>query len=153
MNTVDGSRRAAAPEIGRRRVREVIDQVGLTDVAGTRAGAFPLGMGQRLGIASALLADPATILLDEPVNGLDSEGVLWIRTLLKCLAAEGRTVFVSSHLMMRWPSPQTISRCAAATTTARCWSTWPTGTDRLMCSWAGKPATSPTGCALIPACR
>jgi len=90
---------AATTGIGRRRVREVIDQVGLTDVAGKRAGAFSLGMGQRLGIASALLADPATILLDEPVNGLDPEGVLWIRTLLKSLAAEGRTVFVSSHLM------------------------------------------------------
>ncbi len=85
--------------IGRRRVDEVIDMVGLTDVAGKRAGGFSLGMGQRLGIASALLGDPRVIVLDEPVNGLDPEGVLWIRNLLKGLAAEGRTVFVSSHLM------------------------------------------------------
>jgi ABC-2 type transport system ATP-binding protein len=85
--------------IPRRRVEEVIGMVGLGDVAGKRAGAFSLGMGQRLGIAGALLADPATVLLDEPVNGLDPEGVLWIRELLKSLAAEGRTVFLSSHLM------------------------------------------------------
>lgn len=85
--------------IGRRRVDEVIDMVGLTEVAGQRAGGFSLGMGQRLGVASALLGDPEVIVLDEPVNGLDPEGVLWIRTLLTGLAAEGRTVFVSSHLM------------------------------------------------------
>jgi ABC-2 type transport system ATP-binding protein len=85
--------------IGRRRVEELVDLVGLHDVARKRAGKFSLGMGQRLGIASALLGDPATVLLDEPVNGLDPEGVHWIRTLLKQLAAEGRTVFVSSHLM------------------------------------------------------
>jgi ABC-2 type transport system ATP-binding protein len=85
--------------IGRRRVQELIDLVGLHDVAGKRAGQFSLGMGQRLGIASALLGDPSTLLLDEPVNGLDPEGIHWIRTLLKQLAAEGRTVFVSSHLM------------------------------------------------------
>lgn len=90
---------AATTGIGRRRVEEVIDLVGLHDVAGRRAGAFSLGMGQRLGIASALLGDPATVMLDEPVNGLDPEGILWIRNLLKNLAAEGRTVFVSSHLM------------------------------------------------------
>src|SRR5450755_1972414 len=90
---------AATTGIGRRRVQEVIDLVGLAEVAGKRAGTFSLGMGQRLGIASALLGDPATILLDEPVNGLDPEGVRWIRNLLKGLAAEGRTVFVSSHLM------------------------------------------------------
>ncbi|MER7930616.1 ABC transporter ATP-binding protein [Streptomyces sp. NPDC096057] len=82
-----------------RRVEEVIDMVGLRGVARKRAGGFSLGMGQRLGIASALLGDPATIILDEPVNGLDPEGVLWIRNLLKDLAAQGRTVFVSSHLM------------------------------------------------------
>jgi ABC-2 type transport system ATP-binding protein len=90
---------AATTGIGRRRVEQVIDLVGLREVAGQRAGAFSLGMGQRLGIASALLGDPATIMLDEPVNGLDPEGILWIRNLLKGLAAEGRTVFVSSHLM------------------------------------------------------
>jgi ABC-2 type transport system ATP-binding protein len=77
----------------------VIDLAGLGSVARKRAGAFSLGMGQRLGIAAALLGDPATVMLDEPVNGLDPEGVLWIRTLLTSLAAEGRTVFVSSHLM------------------------------------------------------
>ncbi|WP_377272882.1 ABC transporter ATP-binding protein [Peterkaempfera sp. SMS 1(5)a] len=85
--------------IPRRRVDEVIELTGLQGVAKKRAGAFSLGMGQRLGIAAALLGDPATIMLDEPVNGLDPEGVLWIRNLLTGLAAEGRTVFVSSHLM------------------------------------------------------
>src|SRR5215472_16075431 len=85
--------------IGRRRVDEVIGMAGLGDVAGKRVGGFSLGMGQRLGIASALLGDPRVVALDEPVNGLDPEGVLWIRNLLKGLAAEGRTVFVSSHLM------------------------------------------------------
>ena len=90
---------AATTGIGQRRVDEVIDLVGLREVAGKRAGNFSLGMGQRLGIASALLGDPATVMLDEPVNGLDPEGILWIRHLLKDLAAEGRTVFVSSHLM------------------------------------------------------
>ena len=85
--------------IGRARVQEVIDLVGLTDVARKRAGGFSLGMGQRLGIAAALLGDPATVILDEPANGLDPEGILWIRNLLKGLAAEGRTVFLSSHLM------------------------------------------------------
>jgi ABC-2 type transport system ATP-binding protein len=81
------------------RVRELIDLVGLHEVARKRAGQFSLGMGQRLGIATALLGDPSTLLLDEPVNGLDPEGIHWIRNLLKSLAAEGRTVFVSSHLM------------------------------------------------------
>ena len=85
--------------VSRRRVDEVIDMVGLRDVAGQRVGGFSLGMGQRLGIASALLGDPRVVVLDEPVNGLDPEGVLWVRNLLKGLAAEGRTVFVSSHLM------------------------------------------------------
>src|SRR5579872_1266800 len=85
--------------ISRRRVDELIDLVGLHDVARKRAGKFSLGMGQRLGIASALLGDPHTLLLDEPVNGLDPEGIHWIRNLLRSLASEGRTVFVSSHLM------------------------------------------------------
>lgn len=85
--------------IARQRVDEVIDLVGLREVARKRAGGFSLGMGQRLGIAAALLGDPATLLLDEPVNGLDPEGIRWIRDLLRGLAAEGRTVFVSSHLM------------------------------------------------------
>ncbi len=82
-----------------RRVAELIDLVGLHEVARKRAGQFSLGMGQRLGIAAALLGDPATLLLDEPVNGLDPEGIQWTRNLLRGLAAEGRTVFVSSHLM------------------------------------------------------
>jgi ABC-2 type transport system ATP-binding protein len=85
--------------IGRRRVDEVLELVGLTDVAGKRVGGFSLGMGQRLGIATALLGRPQTVVLDEPVNGLDPEGVRWVRTLLRQLADEGRTVFVSSHLM------------------------------------------------------
>ncbi|WP_374774066.1 ATP-binding cassette domain-containing protein [Streptomyces sp. NBC_01310] len=84
---------------GKRRVQEVIDQVGLSSVARKRAGGFSLGMGQRLGIAAALLGDPAALILDEPVNGLDPEGILWIRNLMKSLASEGRAVFVSSHLM------------------------------------------------------
>ena len=90
---------AATNRIPRSRVDEMIGLVGLEDVAGKRVGGFSLGMGQRLGIASALLGDPGVLLLDEPVNGLDPEGILWIRNLLKALAAEGRTVFVSSHLM------------------------------------------------------
>lgn len=81
------------------RVDQVLDQVGLTDVAGRRAGTFSLGMSQRLGIAAALLGDPPILLFDEPVNGLDAEGIYWIRTLLRQLATEGRTVFISSHLM------------------------------------------------------
>jgi ABC-2 type transport system ATP-binding protein len=85
--------------IPRSRVEEVIDAVGLRDAARRRAGRFSLGMGQRLGIAAALLGDPRTVILDEPLNGLDTEGIRWIRTLLRELAAEGRTVFVSSHLM------------------------------------------------------
>ncbi|SFF60703.1 ABC-2 type transport system ATP-binding protein [Actinacidiphila alni] len=90
---------AATTGIPRRRVDEVIEIVGLGQVARKRAGGFSLGMGQRLGIASALLGDPATLVLDEPVNGLDPEGILWIRNLLKDQAAEGRTVLLSSHLM------------------------------------------------------
>jgi ABC-2 type transport system ATP-binding protein len=85
--------------IAKRRVYELIDLVGLHEVAVKRAGQFSLGMGQRLGVATALLGDPGTLLLDEPVNGLDPEGIQWIRNLLRGLAAEGRTVFVSSHLM------------------------------------------------------
>lgn len=85
--------------IPRKRVDEMIELTGLQSVARKRAGQFSLGMAQRLGIAAALLGDPATVMLDEPVNGLDPEGVLWIRKLLIGLAAEGRTVFVSSHLM------------------------------------------------------
>jgi ABC-2 type transport system ATP-binding protein len=90
---------AATHGIAKSRVLDVIDMVGLQDVAAKRAGGFSLGMGQRLGIASALLADPETLVLDEPVNGLDPEGIRWIRDLLKGLAADGHTVFVSSHLM------------------------------------------------------
>ena len=90
---------AAANGIGRDRVAEVLDLVGLDGAARRRAGGFSLGMGQRLGLAAALLGDPPVLILDEPVNGLDPEGVAWIRTLLRSLAAEGRTVLISSHLM------------------------------------------------------
>jgi ABC-2 type transport system ATP-binding protein len=85
--------------IPRRRVDEVVEQVGLASVARTRAGRFSLGMSQRLGIAAALLGDPSVLILDEPVNGLDPEGIRWIRELLRHLAGEGRTVLLSSHLM------------------------------------------------------
>jgi ABC-2 type transport system ATP-binding protein len=90
---------AQTNDIPRRRVDEVLEQVGLADVARKRARGFSLGMGQRLGIAGALLGDPKILMFDEPVNGLDPEGILWIRNLMKSLAAQGRTVFVSSHLM------------------------------------------------------
>lgn len=90
---------AATHGIPRHRVEEVIDMTGLARVAKKRAGTFSLGMGQRLGIAAALLGDPQTLILDEPVNGLDPEGVRWIRQLTRHLADEGRTVFLSSHLM------------------------------------------------------
>ena len=90
---------AQSNRIPKRRVREVLDLVGLSGVARKRAGTFSLGMGQRLGIAAALLGDPPVLLLDEPVNGLDPEGIAWIRGLMKDLAAQGRTVFVSSHFM------------------------------------------------------
>ncbi|MBX9246145.1 ATP-binding cassette domain-containing protein [Actinotalea ferrariae] len=85
--------------IGRKRVDDVIEMTGLQAVAKKRVGGFSLGMGQRLGIAAAMLGDPRTLILDEPVNGLDPEGVLWVRNLLRHLASEGRTVFLSSHLM------------------------------------------------------
>ena len=90
---------AATHGIGRKRVNEVIEMTGLGAVAGKRVGGFSLGMGQRLGIAAAMLGDPRTLILDEPVNGLDPEGVKWVRTLVRYLADEGRTVFLSSHLM------------------------------------------------------
>jgi ABC-2 type transport system ATP-binding protein len=85
--------------IDRRRVSEVLDIVGIGAVAGKRVGTFSLGMSQRLGIAAALLGDPDTLIFDEPINGLDPDGILWIRNLMRNLAAEGRTVFLSSHLM------------------------------------------------------
>ncbi|HEY6589447.1 MAG TPA: ATP-binding cassette domain-containing protein [Actinomycetota bacterium] len=90
---------AASNAIPRSRVEEVLGLVGLAEAAGRRAGGFSLGMAQRLGIAAALLGDPQVLLLDEPVNGLDPEGIRWVRDLLRSLAAEGRTVFVSSHLI------------------------------------------------------
>jgi ABC-2 type transport system ATP-binding protein len=90
---------AQSQGLPRSRVGEVLDLVGLREVAAKRAGGFSLGMGQRLGIAAALLGDPEVLLLDEPVNGLDPEGVLWVRNLMKHLAGQGRTIFVSSHLM------------------------------------------------------
>jgi ABC-2 type transport system ATP-binding protein len=90
---------AKSNAIPARRIEEVLDLVGLRTVAGKRSAGFSLGMGQRLGIAAALLGDPGVVMFDEPVNGLDPEGILWIRTLMKSLAAEGRTVLVSSHLM------------------------------------------------------
>lgn len=90
---------AATAGIGRARVETVLELVGLAAVADQPAGSFSLGMGQRLGIASALIGDPGTIMLDEPINGLDPDGILWIRTLLRSLAAEGRSIFLSSHLM------------------------------------------------------
>ncbi len=90
---------AATTGIGKQRVDEVLEMVGLSDVADKRVRGFSLGMGQRLGIASALLADPGILILDEPINGLDPDGIRWVRNLLKDLAGEGRTVFLSSHLM------------------------------------------------------
>ncbi|MEV6927160.1 ATP-binding cassette domain-containing protein [Dactylosporangium sp. NPDC051485] len=90
---------AQSNNLPRRRVDEVLDVVGLTAVARKRSKGFSLGMGQRLGIATALLGDPRVLMFDEPVNGLDPEGILWIRNLMRSLAAEGRTVLVSSHLM------------------------------------------------------
>ncbi|MBO0729797.1 MAG: ATP-binding cassette domain-containing protein [Acidimicrobiaceae bacterium] len=90
---------AGASAIPRNRVETVLEMVGLTSVAGKRTGTFSLGMGQRLGIAAALLGDPGILLFDEPVNGLDPEGVRWVRDLARTLAGEGRTVLISSHLI------------------------------------------------------
>ena len=90
---------AQSQRIARERVDEVLDLVGLRDVAHERTGSFSLGMGQRLGLAAALLGDPPVLLLDEPVNGLDPDGIMWIRNLVKHLASEGRTILISSHLM------------------------------------------------------
>lgn len=90
---------AASNRLPRKRIDEVLDMVGLTEVADKPAGMFSLGMSQRLGIAAALIGDPQVLLFDEPVNGLDPEGIRWIRTLMRDLAAQGRTVFVSSHLL------------------------------------------------------
>ena len=90
---------AATHSIPKTRVHEVIEMTGLDAVARKKAGGFSLGMGQRLGIAAALLGDPQTLILDEPVNGLDPEGVVWVRNLVRYLAGQGRTVFLSSHLM------------------------------------------------------
>jgi ABC-2 type transport system ATP-binding protein len=90
---------AATHGIPKTRVHEVIEMTGLEAVARKKAGGFSLGMGQRLGIAAALLGDPQTLILDEPVNGLDPEGVVWVRNLVRHLAGQGRTVFLSSHLM------------------------------------------------------
>ncbi|MHA6668401.1 ABC transporter ATP-binding protein [Homoserinimonas sp. A447] len=90
---------AATHDLPRTRVEEVMELTGITEVARRRAGSFSLGMRQRLGIAAALLGDPKTLILDEPINGLDPDGVIWVRKLLRHLAAEGRTVFLSSHLM------------------------------------------------------
>ena len=106
-NAIVGARTAAnhltwladSNDIDRRRVSEVLDLVGLSDVAGKRVSTFSLGMNQRLGIAAALIGDPETVMFDEPINGLDPDGILWIRNLMKSLASEGRTVFLSSHLM------------------------------------------------------
>ncbi|HUM00382.1 MAG TPA: ATP-binding cassette domain-containing protein, partial [Mycobacterium sp.] len=90
---------AASNRLPTARVDEVLAMVGLTEVAGNKAGTFSLGMSQRLGIAAALLGDPPVLLFDEPVNGLDPEGIRWVRTLMRTLADQGRTVFVSSHLL------------------------------------------------------
>jgi ABC-2 type transport system ATP-binding protein len=95
---------AQTNDIPRRRVDEVLGIVGLSDVAGKRSKGFSLGMSQRLGIAAALLGDPRVLMFDEPINGLDPEGIHWIRTLMRSLAAEGRTVLVSSHLMSEMQS-------------------------------------------------
>src|SRR5580704_18261119 len=116
---------AASNAIGRRRVEEVLASTGIEKAADRRAGKFSLGMSQRLGIAAALLGDPGVLLLDEPVNGLDPEGIRWIRTLLKNLAAQGRTVLVSSHLIseMAYTADALIvigrGRLLAQTTVAR----------------------------------
>jgi ABC-2 type transport system ATP-binding protein len=140
---------AESNNLPRRRVDEVLGLVGLAGVAGKRSKGFSLGMGQRLGIAGALLGDPQILMFDEPVNGLDPEGILWIRNLMKALAAEGRTVFVSSHLMSEMENtadhllvigrgsssrtarsrislPPTPSRRSGSAPPSRtCWPSWP----------------------------
>jgi ABC-2 type transport system ATP-binding protein len=123
--------------IDRRRVDHVLELVGLDDVAHRRFGGFSLGMGQRLGIATALLGDPATLLLDEPVNGLDPEGIQWVRQLLRSLAAEGRSILVSSHLMSEMPSPPTGSSWSArAGSSRRAPSRMSSGAAQpVMCEW------------------
>ena len=129
---------AATNRIPRRRVDEVLEMVGISSVAGVRAGTLSLGMSQRLGIAAALLGDPPVLLFDEPVNGLDPEGIHWVRTLMRTLAGEGRTVFVSSHLLSEMSNTadrlvvigrgrliasttvgEFVSRCGAATVRVR----------------------------------
>jgi ABC-2 type transport system ATP-binding protein len=97
--------------IGKTRVKEVIEMTGLEPVAKKRVGSFSLGMGQRLGVASALLGDPHTLILDEPVNGLDPEGVVWVRNLVRFFASQGRTVFLSSHLERDGPHCRPHHRC------------------------------------------
>ncbi len=94
---------AATHGIGNKRVDDVLEMTGLAEVAHKRVGGFSLGMGQRLGIAVALLADPQVLILDEPVNGLDPDGVIWVRNLVRAQAAEGKTVLLSSHLMSEMP--------------------------------------------------
>ena len=118
--------------VPRRRVEEVIDLAGLHDVAHKRVGAFSLGMGQRLGIAAALLGDPAVVMLDEPVNGLDPEGVRWVRELLRGLAAEGRTVMLSSHLMSEMA--QTADRLVVVGR-GGCWPSLVAGRSVTSTSW------------------
>ncbi len=126
---------AATHGIATKRVDEVISMTGLEAVAGKRVGGFSLGMGQRLGIAAALLADPATLVLDEPVNGLDPEGVLWVRQLLRSLAREGRTVLLSSHLIT-WLAratgrPNSPPRVSATASRMKCTTSSPTASAKL----------------------
>ncbi|MDD2817391.1 MAG: ATP-binding cassette domain-containing protein [Candidatus Nanopelagicales bacterium] len=130
----------ASAGIGAARVDEVLALVGLSDVARQKAGGFSLGMGQRLGIAVALLGDPGIVMLDEPVNGLDPDGVLWIRNLLRALADEGRTVFLSSHLMteMELIADQLIiigrGKILADTTMTQFIESWSSNRVRVLCS-------------------
>ena len=111
--------RAGREQRSRRRVDEVLEITGLEKAADKRAGKFSLGMAQRLGIAAALLGDPAVLLLDEPVNGLDPEGIRWIRDLLKNLAAQGRTVLISSHLISEVARPPIASSSSAGAACSR----------------------------------
>ena len=150
---------ARSNRIPRRRVGEVLELVGLAPVAARRIRGFSLGMAQRLGIAAALLGDPGVLIFDEPVNGLDIEGIRWVRDLMRCLAAEGRTVLVSSHLMseMELTADQLLvigqGRLLADTTMrdllehnaqARPWSGPRTGSGCGSCWKAREPACSPT---------